>query len=444
MASTIKSNTVTNATASTLTLGESGTTVTLACGATQSGFGRTGTVDWCTTVKTSPLTAVSGKGYFLNTTGGTITVTLPSGPSAGDIVAFTDYAGTFDCNAVTLCRNSSKIKGACANLLLKDERESTTIVYVDGTQGWVAVSDTNVCGAALKPDTYNVQYLVVAGGGGGGHAPNSPSGCSGGGGGAGGYRIIACKSFPVNKGDSYTITVGGGGTAGGTTPGVSDSGSGSNSVFSTITSTGGGFGGNAPQSNPPAGPNVETGGDGGSGGGGGAGTPSPTAGGSGNTPPVSPAQGKDGGQGIDGTGQPGGGGGGHTAAGQDGATTPSGYGGAGGAGTATSISGASVSYAGGGGGGSWGSPTPAGAGGTGGGGAGGTRCGPAGVAGTTNTGGGGGGAGTGPAAPGAGLGGPGIVIIRRLTASSCSASGTVSTCGSDTIHKFTADGTFAA
>ena len=76
MASTIKSNTVTNSTGSTLTLGESGTTVTLACGATQSGFGRTGTVDWCTTAKTSPLTAVSGNGYMINTCGGTVTVTF--------------------------------------------------------------------------------------------------------------------------------------------------------------------------------------------------------------------------------------------------------------------------------------------------------------------------------------------------------------------------------
>ena len=39
---------------STLTLGGPGTAVTLACGATQTGFGRTGTVDWCTTAKTSP------------------------------------------------------------------------------------------------------------------------------------------------------------------------------------------------------------------------------------------------------------------------------------------------------------------------------------------------------------------------------------------------------
>ena len=50
---------------STLTLGSSGKTVTLGTGASQSGFGRTGTVDWCSTAKTSPFTAVSGDGFFV-------------------------------------------------------------------------------------------------------------------------------------------------------------------------------------------------------------------------------------------------------------------------------------------------------------------------------------------------------------------------------------------
>ena len=39
----------------TLTLGGSGDTVTLGSGASQSGFGRTGTVDWQTTPKTATL-----------------------------------------------------------------------------------------------------------------------------------------------------------------------------------------------------------------------------------------------------------------------------------------------------------------------------------------------------------------------------------------------------
>jgi hypothetical protein len=57
--STVKVNTVDKRTGGTLTLGGCGTTVTLGAGATQSGFGRTGTVDWCTTAKTAPFTGVS-------------------------------------------------------------------------------------------------------------------------------------------------------------------------------------------------------------------------------------------------------------------------------------------------------------------------------------------------------------------------------------------------
>ena len=76
--SKIEVNTVDVQCGSTLTLGSSGKTVTLATGASQSGFGRTGTVDWCTTAKTSPFTSVSGKGYFVNSTSGAVTVTLTS------------------------------------------------------------------------------------------------------------------------------------------------------------------------------------------------------------------------------------------------------------------------------------------------------------------------------------------------------------------------------
>ena len=77
---------------STLTLGGSGTAVTLASGSTQSGFGREGSVDWQTTIKTGDFTAVSGEGYFINTTSGAVVMTLPASPSVGDIVALKDYA----------------------------------------------------------------------------------------------------------------------------------------------------------------------------------------------------------------------------------------------------------------------------------------------------------------------------------------------------------------
>jgi hypothetical protein len=117
---------------STLTLGGSGTAVTLACGATQSGFGRTGTVNWQTTVKTTgTFTAANGEGYFLDTSGGVITVNLPAG-SAGDIVAFKDYLNTWDSNAVTLTPNGTdKIGGTNASSSLDTESQSITLIFTD-------------------------------------------------------------------------------------------------------------------------------------------------------------------------------------------------------------------------------------------------------------------------------------------------------------------------
>src|SRR6056300_1061281 len=121
----------------TITLGASGDTINLASGASQTGFGRTGTVDWDTTAKTASFTAVSGNGYFVNTTSGAITVTLPATPSAGDIVAVADYANTADTNNITIGRNSSNIEGDASDYILNIEGVSMTFVYVDGTQGWV-------------------------------------------------------------------------------------------------------------------------------------------------------------------------------------------------------------------------------------------------------------------------------------------------------------------
>jgi hypothetical protein len=324
--------------ATTVTLGRSGGTVSLASGATQSGFGRTGTVDWDTTAKTASFTAVSGNGYFVNTTSGAITVTLPAG-SAGDIVAISDYASTFQTNNVTITPNgTNKINGVNDSAYLTTQGIAVSLVYVDDTRGWKSVtgSDNDTTGEIpafvaatggtvstvdtnfkvhifTGPGTFTVtcsgnisgsnsiDYLVVAGGGGGGSSPSGND--SAGGGGAGGFRESQDASFaPVYTASplktttslnlpatAYPITVGGGGSAGSSSRG----GNGNASTLSTITSTGGGGGGTYATS-----PNA--GNDGGSGGGGSGGNPGSipvTAGGSGNTPPVSPPQGKDGGPG---------------------------------------------------------------------------------------------------------------------------------------------------
>lgn len=129
---------------STLTLGGSGTAVTLASGATQTGFGRTGTVDWQTgSIKTSTFTATSGEGYFVNTTGGAVTVNLPAGV-AGNIVGLKDYAGTWDSNAVTLNPNGSdKIGGDnTTDPTLTSEGGAVLLVFVDSTQGWLTTQQS--------------------------------------------------------------------------------------------------------------------------------------------------------------------------------------------------------------------------------------------------------------------------------------------------------------
>ena len=96
----------------TTQLGDSGDTITIPAGVTitnsgtASGFGRTGTVDWDTTPKTATFTAVSGDGFFCNTTSSAFTCNLPAG-SAGAIVSLADYAGTWQTNNLTVSPNGS-------------------------------------------------------------------------------------------------------------------------------------------------------------------------------------------------------------------------------------------------------------------------------------------------------------------------------------------------
>ena len=140
--STIKVNQITTESGSTITIGESGKTVSLASGASQSGFGRSGSVDWQTTPKTSTFTAVSGEGYFINS-GSAITANLPAG-TAGAIVAFSDYARNFSTYNFTISPNGTeKIGGTAEDLKLATEGQALTLIYVDSTKGWINVQNAD-------------------------------------------------------------------------------------------------------------------------------------------------------------------------------------------------------------------------------------------------------------------------------------------------------------
>jgi hypothetical protein len=415
--SEVKVNKISPRSGTDVTLGDSGDTFTIPSGATinnqgtATNFGATGSASWTTTVKTSTFTAVAGEGYFVNTTGGAITVNLPAG-TAGAVVAFKDYAGTFDTNALIIAPNGSdKIGGVTINQAMSIEGIAATLVFVDSTQGWLVTDDG--LQSRVAPIAYTAEYLVVAGGGAGGSN-------HGGGGGAGGLLTnFGGSAITLNPGTVYTATVGGGGTGSSSASAGAD---GTNSVLSgsditDVTSTGGGGGGQY---------NGVAGRAGGSGGGGGTGS---GAGGSGTSP-----QGNDGGAGTAYSAPyySGGGGGGAGAVGTAGGAQPDG-----GAGSSNSITGSGVFYAGGGGGVSDGTP---GSGGNGGGGAAGKPG--NGTSGTANTGGGGGGA---QAPDTTGSGGTGVVILRVATTNysgTTSGSPTVSADGTDTIIKFTGNGTY--
>ena len=125
-----------NVCAATVNLGRSGGTVNLTCGASQTGFGRTGTVDWDTSIHTGTVTAATGKGYFVNTTSGEITVNLPAG-AAGSIVAVSDYASTANTNNILVEANGAELINADAGTYtISTNGLAVTLVYVDGTRGW--------------------------------------------------------------------------------------------------------------------------------------------------------------------------------------------------------------------------------------------------------------------------------------------------------------------
>ena len=272
------------------------------------------------------------------------------------------------------------------------------------------------------PAGFDVDFLVIAGGGSG--RGNTSGNYGGGGGGAGGYRTsygsgnISGGSNPVEpafralKSTSYTVTVGGGGTGW----------NGSDSKIHIISCAGGGHGGHASSA---IGLFGSVGGSGG-----------------GNSETGSNVLGSVPNQGTPGGAKFGGGGGAGTSGsnGTD-AYNFNGNGGNGGNGLASSITGSSVTRGGGGGGGknqtsTSGSP---GSGGTGGGGNGSQNS--AAQNGTANTGGGGGGSVGGAN----GSGGSGVVILRWATADATIGAtrtgltdGGVQTDGSDSYIVFTA------
>jgi hypothetical protein len=351
----------------------------------------------------SPVFASNEISYSASVSNGTTSVTVTP--------TVTNSNSTLKVNGVTI---TSGVASGAISLNEGANTITTVVTAQDATTTKTYTIIVTRAGAAVS-----VNYLIVAGGGGGGYRV-------GGGGGAGG---LLASTTSLSSGVTYTIQVGSGGSKG--SPGVinGQGGNGGDSYisgtgFTTITAIGGGGGGS----------NETT--DGSSRSGGSSGGRSDPRGGMG-VAAATAGQGNKGGESEPGWGgQYGTGGGG--GAGAVGSNYNADGGGAGGVGLASDITGTSVYYAGGGGGGSFGT------GGLGGNGGGGNSTGVSATANATDfTGGGGGGSKNN--GNNAGAGGKGVVILSIPTANysgTSTGSPTITTSGSNTILKFTGNGTY--
>ena len=101
------------------------------------------------------LTAVAGRGYFIDTTSGAVTVTLPASPSAGDVVVLKDYARTWNTNAITI--SSTTFDGSSNSPSFSTQGQTVTLVYMDGTKGWSLINEDYV-------NNLSKTYVVATGG----------------------------------------------------------------------------------------------------------------------------------------------------------------------------------------------------------------------------------------------------------------------------------------
>jgi len=235
-------------------------------------------------VSTADFTAVGSSAYFVDTSSGAITVTLPSAPSDGTYLKIIDYAKTFNTNFCTLTGNGSLIEGEPDDFVLNAKGTVIELAYNGtGGQGWKFVTYSNEENSGLKTKGHQglgskryivatsdaeevyldgrdmvhkfltsgtftvhstgsdsvlgdvVEYLIVGGGGSGGKH-------HGAGGGAGGYRANNSFAQAVTA-QAYSIVVGAGGSQYG---GDGHGQTGSASTAFGLTSAGGGGGGGHP------------------------------------------------------------------------------------------------------------------------------------------------------------------------------------------------------
>jgi len=87
-------------------------------------------------IASSNATMTTNNGYFVDSSAGAKTMTLPTSATLGDTIRINDLAGTFGTNNLTVARNGHKIQGIASDLLVDTDQSSFGLVYSNSTYGW--------------------------------------------------------------------------------------------------------------------------------------------------------------------------------------------------------------------------------------------------------------------------------------------------------------------
>ncbi len=99
-----------------------------------SGGSSTPAMTW--SIVSANTTATINKGYFVDTTAGEVTLTLPTTATLGDTIRVNDVAGTFGQYQCIVNGNGNKIQNQTSDLLLDYNQASIGLVFSNSTFGW--------------------------------------------------------------------------------------------------------------------------------------------------------------------------------------------------------------------------------------------------------------------------------------------------------------------
>jgi hypothetical protein len=87
-------------------------------------------------INTASFTASVKGSYFVDTSLGAVTLTLPSSAVLGDRIQVIDVAGTFATNNLIIANNGLKLMGLLENMTVTTNNISFELIYSNATYGW--------------------------------------------------------------------------------------------------------------------------------------------------------------------------------------------------------------------------------------------------------------------------------------------------------------------